>query len=537
MIPASFEYHRPSTLPEAVALLGRLGDDAKVLAGGQSLIPLMKLRLASPRHVVDINRIAGLGTIAEKDGALVIGALVRESDLEASDLVRRRFPILADADRKVATLYDMIHPEANDTVTVRSVFVIDEHKKIRTIITYPASTGRNFEEILRVIDSLQLTDDHKVATPVDWKLGDDVVILPSLQDPKELARLFPALTHGGLGTVPPIAGHEADSERWRLFEAITRLLAELAADRTVVVVLDDLHWADRSTMSLLRHVLRTSQEAPLAFVLTARGAEASKDAPMHEVLRQLRVEPPPLGYDGRLLALPADVERLAPGERRRLEARLRFKRRGAHQLAPFRVAQLLPLELAQGAASKSDAASFLVVPRVARVTAVGAARSRRPQPAGLAGASRVAEALDLAGVRPYRTGDALRAPSFTARAMAAFYQMLLAGGTLNGRRLLSPRTLAYVLRNYTGDRVDGYMGLPMHRGLGPHLRGTTETIRGLGSLASPRTFGHGGVGSSYCWADPDSGVSFAYLTNNRVPDPWHSERMDRISNAMHAAID
>jgi CubicO group peptidase (beta-lactamase class C family) len=124
----------------------------------------------------------------------------------------------------------------------------------------------------------------------------------------------------------------------------------------------------------------------------------------------------------------------------------------------------------------------------------------------------------------------------TARAMAAFYQLLLNGGTLDGRRLLSPRTIAYVLRNYTGDRVDGYMGMPMHRGLGPHLRGTTDTIRGLGSLASPRTFGHGGVGSSYCWADPDSGVSFAYLTNNRVPDPWHSERMDRISNAVHAAI-
>jgi CubicO group peptidase (beta-lactamase class C family) len=125
----------------------------------------------------------------------------------------------------------------------------------------------------------------------------------------------------------------------------------------------------------------------------------------------------------------------------------------------------------------------------------------------------------------------------TARAMAAFYQMLLNGGALDGRRLLSRRTIAYVLRNYTGDRVDGYMGMPMHRGLGPHLRGTTDTIRGLGSLASPRTFGHGGVGSSYCWADPDSGVSFAYLTNNRVPDPWHSERMDRISNAVHAAID
>jgi CubicO group peptidase (beta-lactamase class C family) len=125
----------------------------------------------------------------------------------------------------------------------------------------------------------------------------------------------------------------------------------------------------------------------------------------------------------------------------------------------------------------------------------------------------------------------------TARAMAAFYQMLLNGGSLDGRRLLSPRTLAYVLRNHTGDRVDAYMGMPMHRGLGPHLRGTTETIRGLGSLGSPRTFGHGGVGSSYCWADPDSGVSFAYLTNSRVPDPWHSERMDLISNAVHVAID
>ncbi len=125
----------------------------------------------------------------------------------------------------------------------------------------------------------------------------------------------------------------------------------------------------------------------------------------------------------------------------------------------------------------------------------------------------------------------------TARAMAAFYQMLLQGGALGGVRLLSPRTVAYVTRNFTGDRVDGYMGMPMHRGLGPHLRGTTETIRGLGSLASPRTFGHGGVGSSYCWGDPDSGVSFAYLTNGRLPDPWHSARLDLVSNCVHAAID
>lgn len=102
MIPAAFEYHRPSTLQDAIALLGRLGEDAKVLAGGQSLIPLMKLRLVSPRHIVDLNRITGLGAIAERDGALVIGALVRESELEASDLVRRRFPILADACRVIA---------------------------------------------------------------------------------------------------------------------------------------------------------------------------------------------------------------------------------------------------------------------------------------------------------------------------------------------------------------------------------------------------------------------------------------------------
>ena len=103
-------------------------------------------------------------------------------------------------------------------------------------------------------------------------------------------------------------------------------------------------------------------------------------------------------------------------------------------------------------------------------------------------------------------------------------------------RLLSPRTIEYVTRNFTGDRVDGYMGMPMHRGLGPHSRGLTDTIRGLGAIASPRTFGHGGVGSSYCWADPDSGVSFAYLTNGRLPDPWHSARLDLISNTVHSAI-
>ena len=125
----------------------------------------------------------------------------------------------------------------------------------------------------------------------------------------------------------------------------------------------------------------------------------------------------------------------------------------------------------------------------------------------------------------------------TARAMATFYQMLAHEGRLGSVRLFSPRLVQYVTRNVTGDMVDLYMGMPMHRGLGPHIRGTTDTIRGLGSFAAPRTFGHGGVGSSYCWADPESGVSFAYLSNSRVPDPWHSERMDVISNLVHSAID
>jgi thioredoxin-dependent peroxiredoxin len=102
------------------------------------------------------------------------------------------FPIIADEDRKVSTLYDMIHPNANETLTVRSLFVIDPNKKIRLIITYPASTGRNFNEILRVIDSLQLTDEHKVATPGNWQQGDDVVIVPSLKDEAEIKARFPA---------------------------------------------------------------------------------------------------------------------------------------------------------------------------------------------------------------------------------------------------------------------------------------------------------------------------------------------------------
>lgn len=113
------------------------------------------------------------------------------ADINETQNTRVDFPILADADRKVATLYDMVHPNALANATVRSVFIIDPKRVVRATFTYPASTGRNFDEILRVIDSLQLTDSHKVATPVNWKDGDEVVILPSLQDPAELAQRFP----------------------------------------------------------------------------------------------------------------------------------------------------------------------------------------------------------------------------------------------------------------------------------------------------------------------------------------------------------
>ena len=112
-------------------------------------------------------------------------------DIEETQKTSMNFPILGDPDRKVASLYGMIHPNANNTLTVRSVFFIDPKKKVRAMITYPASTGRNFTELLRVLDSLQLTDNHQVATPVDWKDGDDCVIVPSITDPEEMKKKFP----------------------------------------------------------------------------------------------------------------------------------------------------------------------------------------------------------------------------------------------------------------------------------------------------------------------------------------------------------
>lgn len=112
-------------------------------------------------------------------------------DIEQTQGVSLNFPLIADADKTVSNLYDMIHPNASDTFTVRSVFVIDHNKKVRLTLTYPASTGRNFDEILRVIDSLQLTDKYRVATPVNWKQGEDVIIVPAVSN-DDAKKLFPA---------------------------------------------------------------------------------------------------------------------------------------------------------------------------------------------------------------------------------------------------------------------------------------------------------------------------------------------------------
>ena len=114
-----------------------------------------------------------------------------KGDIAETQGTALNFPLIGDENHKVADLYDMIHPNANDTLTVRSVYFIDPNKKIRAMITYPASTGRNFDEILRVIDSLQLTDKHTVATPVNWKQGDDVIIAPSLTDENVIKQKFP----------------------------------------------------------------------------------------------------------------------------------------------------------------------------------------------------------------------------------------------------------------------------------------------------------------------------------------------------------
>jgi alkyl hydroperoxide reductase subunit AhpC len=120
------------------------------------------------------------------------------ADIEETQGTRPNYPLIADPDRKIATLYDMIHPNANDTLTVRSVYIIGPDKKVKLTLTYPASAGRNFDEILRVLDSLQLTANHSVATPVNWKDGDDVIIVPSVTDAQAKEK-FPK----GFKTVKP----------------------------------------------------------------------------------------------------------------------------------------------------------------------------------------------------------------------------------------------------------------------------------------------------------------------------------------------
>jgi alkyl hydroperoxide reductase subunit AhpC len=167
--------------------------------GGKWAILFSHPKDFTPVCTTELGRTANLKEEFDKRGVKAIAVSVDSvqdherwiPDIEQTQNAKMNFPILADADRKVATLYDMIHPEANDTLAVRSVFFIDPNKKIRAMITYPASTGRNFGEILRVIDSLQLTDNHKVATPADWRDGDDCVIVPALQDPAELKQRFP----------------------------------------------------------------------------------------------------------------------------------------------------------------------------------------------------------------------------------------------------------------------------------------------------------------------------------------------------------
>lgn len=144
----------------------------------------------TPVCTTELGRTAALKSEFDKRNVKVIALSIDPiedhhkwlSDIEETQNVKMNFPIIADSDQKVALAYDMMHPQASEKYTVRSVFVIDPDKKIRLTLTYPPSTGRNFHEILRVIDSLQLTDNYSVATPVDWEDGQEVVISPAISD-------------------------------------------------------------------------------------------------------------------------------------------------------------------------------------------------------------------------------------------------------------------------------------------------------------------------------------------------------------------
>lgn len=153
----------------------------------------------TPVCTTELGECARIKPEFDRRGVKIIGLSVDPSDaherwaadIEETQGTAPNFPLIADADRKVADLYDMVHPNASDTMTVRSVFVIGPDKKVKLTLTYPAATGRNFDEILRVIDSLQLTAKYSVATPVNWKDGDDVIIVPAVTD-EQAKEKFPA---------------------------------------------------------------------------------------------------------------------------------------------------------------------------------------------------------------------------------------------------------------------------------------------------------------------------------------------------------
>ncbi len=152
----------------------------------------------TPVCTTELGRVAALKPEFDRRNVKVIGLSVDPldshnawkqdiADVTGSEL---NFPLIDDSDKKVADLYDLIHPNASDTTTVRSVFVVGPDNKVKLTLTYPASTGRNFDELLRVIDSLQLTANHKVATPADWSQGEDVIIVPAVSD-EEAKERFP----------------------------------------------------------------------------------------------------------------------------------------------------------------------------------------------------------------------------------------------------------------------------------------------------------------------------------------------------------
>ncbi len=168
-------------------------------AGGDWVIFFSHPKDFTPVCTTELAAVARLGDALAARGAKALAISVDTvedhlrwiADIADTQGIAPNFPILGDPTRAVSLLYGLIPPEHPDTFTVRSVIFVDPSRKVRALITYPASTGRNFDELLRVLDSLQLTDVHKVATPANWKDGDEVVIVPSLQDPAEIAARFP----------------------------------------------------------------------------------------------------------------------------------------------------------------------------------------------------------------------------------------------------------------------------------------------------------------------------------------------------------